>query len=93
LEINELTKGIIAGLLASLSMTIFIIIFFSDATVEDSLMLLYRQKKIGGLISLGALVNLPLFFLGIRRGKENFAKGVLIISLIFVTIIALLKII
>jgi len=42
---------------------------------------------------LGALVNLPLFFLGIRRGKENFAKGILIISLIFVTTIALLKII
>ena len=71
MEIKELTKGIIAGLLASLSMTIFIIIFLSDATIEDSLMLLYKQKKIGGLISLGALVNLPLFFLGIRRGKEK----------------------
>ena len=88
-----MTKGIIAGLLASLSMTIFIIIFFSDATIEDSLMLLYKQKKIGGLISLGALVNLPLFFLGIRKEKINFAKGILIISLIFVLLIALLKII
>mgnify|MGYP005743852599 CR=1 FL=1 len=65
MEIKELTKGIVAGLLASLSsMTIFIIIFLSDATIEDSLMLLYKQKKIGGLISLGALANLP------ARAKE-----------------------
>ena len=53
----------------------------------------YDQKKLGGLISMGALINLPLFFLGMRKKKVNFAKGILITSIFLVVVVALLKII
>ena len=42
---------------------------------------------------MGALINLPLFFLGMRKRKTNFAKGILITSIFIVLIIALLKVI
>ena len=74
MKISELTKGIVAAFLASLSMIIFIILFLSEGNIEDSFILLFKQKKLGGLISLGALVNLPLFFLGLRKRRENFRK-------------------
>jgi hypothetical protein len=93
LKISELTKGIIAAFSASLSMIIFIILFLSQGNIEDSFILLFKQNKLGGLISIGALVNLPLFFLGLRKRREDFARGVLIASLIIVITIALLKII
>ena len=93
MKLNELTKGLFAGLFASLSVMIFIILIFSEGNLEDSILLFHEQKKLGGLISLGALVNLPLFFLGMRKRKVDFAKGILIISIIFVVFIALLKIV
>ena len=92
MRFNQLTMGVIAGSSASLSMMIFIILIFSGGKLEDAIAVLYAQKKLGGLISLGALINLPLFFLAIRKKKINFAKGILIISLITVLLIALLKI-
>ena len=93
MRFNELTKGLIAGSSASLSMIIFIILILSDGKLEEAISSLYAQKKLGGLISLGALVNLPLFLLANRKKKIDFAKGILIISLITVLFIALLKII
>jgi hypothetical protein len=90
---KELYQGIIASVLASTSVTIFILLYFSEGPIEDSIASLYRQKKIGGLISMGALINLPLFFLGMRKRKTNFAKGILITSILIVLIIAGLKII
>ena len=81
MRFNELTKGVIAGSSACLSMIIFIILILSGGKLEEAIASLYAQKKLGGLISIGALVNLPLFFLAIRKKKINFAKGILITSL------------
>ena len=90
---NELFKGVIASLFASASITIFILLYFSQGPIEDAIISLYDQKKIGGLISMGALINLPLFFLGMRKKKVNFVKGILITSIFLVVVVALLKII
>ena len=89
---KELSQGAIASLLASSSMIIFILLYFSEGPIEDSIISLYRQKKIGGLISIGALINLPLFFLGMHKRKINFAKGVLITSILIVVMVVALKI-
>ena len=67
-----MTKGVIAGSSASLSMIIFIILILSGGKLEEAIASLYAQKKLGGLISLGALVNLPLFFLSIPKKKDKF---------------------
>jgi hypothetical protein len=90
---KELFQGMIAALCASSSIMIFILLYFSPGPIEEAVVALYAQKKLGGLISMGALINLPLFFLGLRKRKTNFAKGVLITSLVLVAIVALLKIV
>ena len=89
---KELSQGAIASLLASSSMIIFILLYFSEGPIEDSIISLYQQKKMGGLISVGALINLPLFFLGMHKRKINFAKALLITSILIVVMVVALKI-
>ena len=86
-------QGVIASFFASSSTMIFILLYFSEEPIEDVIVSLFQQKKLGGLISIGALINLPLFFLGIHKRKTNFAKGVMITSIIIVMMVAILKII
>ena len=90
---KKLFQGVIASFFASSSTMIFILLYFSEGPIEDVIVSLFEQKKLGGLISIGALINLPLFFLGIHKRKTNFAKGVMITSIIIVIMVAFLKII
>ena len=90
---KELFQGVIASFFASSSAMIFILLYFSEGPIEEAVSSLLKQKKLGGLISMSALVNLPLFFLGMHKRKTNFAKGVMITSIIIVLIVAILKII
>jgi len=93
LKNKKIFQGVIASFFASSSTMIFILLYFSEGPIEDVIVSLFEQKKLGGLISIGALINLPLFFLGIHKRKTNFAKGVMITSIIIVMMVAILKII
>ena len=84
--------GFIAALLGTASCTLLFTAVLAKGDAIDSLVFLYQQNKLGALISLGALINLALFFVAIRRNKTAFATGVLICSLLLVILVALLKI-
>jgi hypothetical protein len=83
--------GILAGLLWTSFGVLILIFFLSDVSLEASFSSLYQQKKLGGLISLGALINLPVFFIALRKNKFAFAAGLVAISLVLVLLIAVLK--
>ena len=89
---KEFFQGLIASFFASSSAMIFLLLYFSEAPIEEGISYFFKQKKLGGLISVSALINLPLFFLGMHKRKINFAKGVMITSILIVVIIAILKI-
>jgi len=83
--------GIISGLLWTSFGVLMLLYFFSNDTFENSLLSLYNQKKLGGLISISALINLPVFFVALKKNKFAFASGLVAISLILVMLIAFLK--
>ena len=83
--------GIFTGLLATASSVIFLTLILSSSTVEDSWISLYDQGKLGGLLSLGAISNLIIFFLSIRKNKISFATGIVIACLVIVLLIFLIK--
>lgn len=83
--------GIIAGLLWTSFGVIILVFLLSDATLEDSFSYLYEQKRLGGLISMAALINLPVFFIALRKNKFPFAAGIVTLSILTVIFIALLK--
>ncbi|MBU79476.1 MAG: hypothetical protein CMD29_05060 [Flavobacteriales bacterium] len=83
--------GIFTGLLATASSVIFLTLILSSSPVEDSWTSLYDQGKLGGLLSLGAISNLIIFFLSIRKNKISFATGIVIACLVIVLLIFLIK--
>ena len=83
--------GMLTGLLWTSFGVILLIFFLSDASLEDSIFCLHEQKRLGGLISMAALINLPLFFIALRKNKVPFAAGIVAISMLTVFFIALLK--
>ncbi len=92
MKTKKIFSGFISGLLACSSAIILISTLLSEVTLEESLIQLYHQNRLGGLISIGALVNLPIFFFAIKKEKYDFALGLLLISLFFVVLITFLKI-
>tara|TARA_B100000989_G_C19460850_1_gene436135 strand:+ start:587 stop:877 length:291 start_codon:yes stop_codon:yes gene_type:complete len=85
--------GIFSGFLWTSFGIIILIFSLSEATLEDSLFYLYEQKRLGGLISIAALINLPIFFISLHKNKVPFAAGIVTISIITVIFIGLLKLI
>lgn len=83
--------GILTGLLWTSFGVLSLLFFLSDLSLEASISSLYRQKKLGGLISIAALINLPIFFIALRKNKFAFAAGLVAISLALVLLIAFLK--
>ena len=89
---KERLMGFAMGMvLTLLGMSIFTLLF-SDQTIWGSLQILCKEKKIGSLISLGALLNLPMFFVFIKQLRYHRASGLLSFLLLLVLIIASLKI-
>lgn len=79
------------ALIATLVGMFIFVSFFSDLPFQESLNLLYQNQKLGSLISIGALLNLPLFFILIRKRKYRTAYGVVSILFLLVALIAILK--
>ncbi|MBJ25582.1 MAG: hypothetical protein CMC91_05545 [Flavobacteriaceae bacterium] len=92
MKTKNILNGFISGLLASITGMILISVILSQVTLEESLIQLYYQKRLGSLISIGALINLPIFFIAIKKEKYDFSLGLILISLFFVVLITFLKI-
>ena len=84
--------GLFAGLLWTSFGLIILLFFLSDIPLDESILKLYQKQKLGGVISLAALINLPIFFIALRKNKFDFATGLVAISLILVFVIVILKI-
>ena len=85
--------GFLIGITATLAGVIFFTIIFSPESVSRSLRSLFMQKKLGALISIGSLINIPLFFVLLKLDKINYAYGLLSFLLLLVFIVAILKIV
>ena len=81
------------GIIATLAGVVFFTIIFSPGSIPNSLKSLFMQKKLGALISVGSLINIPLFFLLLKLNKINYVHGLILFLLLLVLIIAILKIV
>lgn len=59
--------------------------------VWDSFYVIYTQRKLGGLLSIGALLNLPAFFIIIKKKLYERAYGLIGLLFLLVIIVTLLK--
>jgi hypothetical protein len=90
---KEKIIGAVIGLVLTFIGMVLFTLYFSEANLFSSFKLLYQEKKLGSLISLGALLNLPAFFILIRRRDYQTAYGLVSLLILLVVVVAILKVV
>lgn len=67
--------GIIAGLLWTWVVAMIIISIQSQVNLDQNIIQLYHNQKLGGIIALSSLVNIPFFLFALSKNKLHFAGG------------------
>jgi len=91
LKINSFSFGLILGILTPLFTLVLVVYFFTDISLKNSLMDLYKTRSLSGLISIAAIPNLLLFFLFLKRNRDAVSKGILAATLLIAVITTLIK--
>lgn len=89
---RDITIGFFTGIIGNAIGVLIYILSFSKYDIETTLEDAYINGYLGALIGLAGFVNLLSFFLFLRIGQEERAKGVLMASFILALIILVLQI-
>lgn len=84
---TDLILGFIIGIITALVGTFLFLISFTDYSIND-IQLIKQQGILGKVITIGAILNLIIFFILLQKKEELMARGV-ILSMIILTIITL----
>lgn len=85
----DLFYGFLIGVLASFVGVFLFIELFTEYEFQTAISTIKAEGKLGKLITLGAILNILVFFLLLKLNKELMARGVVLatILLTFVTLI------
>ncbi len=89
---REVVIGFIIGILANIIGIVLYIILFSKEGIEGTIKSAVNFNFIGKLVSLGAILNLIVFFILIKMNQDNKARGVLLATLLAAIIVIVNKI-
>lgn len=90
-HIKQILIGFAIGLLANLTGTYLYIFFFSKHSLETTLKDAVENDLIGSLIALGAILNLVVFFLLLKKNQFYRARGVVLATVLAALVILLFK--
>lgn len=91
---KEILIGFVVGVIATLAGMYFYSMYsasVSNLTIESTWKVMREQGKLGGVISIGAILNLAAFFIFLKRKQDLRAKGVLLATILTALIILGLK--
>lgn len=89
---NEIFKGMLVGLIATIFGLVFAMEIFGQSDDYGTVLKqALSEGFLGKLISIGALLNLGAFFVFIKRKQDYRARGVLIITIIVMLITFAIK--
>ena len=89
---KDVIIGFFMGLLANLIGICIYIFFFSKEGFEGTIRSAMSFNFIGKLVSLGAILNLIVFFVLIKMNKDHKARGVMLATLLAAIIVIVNKI-
>ena len=90
-HVKEILIGLIIGLLANFAGTYLYIFFFSDLEIEDTIKAALANDFLGSLIALGAILNLIVFFIYLKKNQVYRARGVVMATVIAALVILYTK--
>ena len=91
---REIFIGFFVGLLANTVGLILAILFLNeDPSIIEIIVKSFEEEFLSKLISLGAIMNLFVFFVYIKKKQDYRAKGVLMATIVIALITLILNII
>tara|TARA_R110000787_G_scaffold96415_8_gene199852 strand:+ start:16233 stop:16520 length:288 start_codon:yes stop_codon:yes gene_type:complete len=88
---KEVFTGLIIGLLANIAGSYLYIYFFSDYNLNETIQNALAQDVLGNIIALGAILNLFVFFIFIKKNQIYRARGVVFATVVSALIILISK--
>lgn len=90
-HVKEILIGTAIGLAANLVGTYLYILFFSKLSFGETLKAAEANNLLGSLIALGAILNLIVFFILLKKDQFYKARGVVLATIIAAMIILFFK--
>ncbi len=81
-HLKEILIGFAIGIVANMAGTYLYIFFFSKLSLESTLEAALENDFLGSLIALGAILNLIVFFLFLKKNQYYRARGVVLATVI-----------
>ena len=88
---KEVFIGLIIGLLANIAGSYLYVYFFSVYNLEETIQHALAKDVLGNIIALGAILNLFVFFIFIKKNQIYRARGVVLATVISALIILIVK--
>jgi Mg/Co/Ni transporter MgtE len=88
---KEILIGLLIGLVANISGSYLYIFFFSKYELETTVKIALEQDVLGNIIALGAILNLGVFFIFLKKNNYYRARGVILATLLAAMLIAIAK--
>ncbi|MCF6306531.1 MAG: hypothetical protein L3J09_01095 [Flavobacteriaceae bacterium] len=88
---KEVIFGLLIGLIANVTGSYLYIYFFSDYGLEETIKNALLQDVFGNIIALGAILNLFVFFIFLKKNQFYRARGVVLATVVSAIIILITK--
>jgi len=88
---KEVFIGLVIGLIANLTGSYLYIYFFSDYSLEETIKNALIQDVFGNIIALGAILNLFVFFIFLKKNQFYRARGVVLATVVAAIIVLVTK--
>lgn len=92
MKTKNISIGIVIGLIASaIGLVLTLLIFGEGNSLSNSLQVAIDTDVLTKLVSMGAILNLAVFFLFLKRNEDSKARGVLIATIIVAIITIIVR--
>ena len=88
---KEVFIGLVIGLIANVAGSYLYIYFFSDYSLEETIKNALIQDVFGNIIALGAILNLFIFFIFLKKNQFYRARGVVLATVVAAIVILVTK--
>ena len=88
---KEILIGFLVGIAANISGSYLYVYFFSDYSLEYTIEVALEQDIFGSLIALGAILNLIVFFIFLKKKQFYRARGVVLATVLAAIIVLISK--
>ena len=86
MEKKDLVIGFIIGIVTAIIGTFLFLFSFTEFSSLNDLKIVKEEGILGKVITLGAILNVLMFFLLLNRRKEMMARGVVLATIILAII-------